>query len=126
MIAEAEAEHLSALAHELETRQELERQDSLLRGGLAGTRQRLEQATAAHDTASAALAASEATINAQRRQLDILNGEENFLSATLRAGEAGLTTARLRLRYTRVVAPFDGVVGERRSRKVTMSMSAPI
>lgn len=44
------------------TRQELERQDNLLRGGIAGTRQRLEQATAAHDTASAALAAAEATI----------------------------------------------------------------
>ena len=113
VIAQAEAQRRSALARELETRQELERQDQLLRGGVAGTRQRLEQATAAHDTAGAALAATEATIEAQRSQLEVLNGDENLLRAKLRAGQADLTTAQLRLAYTRIVAPFDGVVGER-------------
>ncbi|MBR0874236.1 HlyD family secretion protein [Bradyrhizobium tropiciagri] len=113
VIAQAEAQRRSALARELETRQELERQDQLLRGGVAGTRQRLEQATAAHDTAGAALAATEATIDAQRSQLEILNGDESLLRAKLQAGEADLTTAELRLGYTRIVAPFDGVVGER-------------
>jgi membrane fusion protein, multidrug efflux system len=113
VIAQAEAQRQSALARELETRQELERQENLLRGGIAGTRQRLEQATAAHDTAGAAVAATEATIEAQRSQLEILNGDENLLRARLRAGEADLTTAQLRLGYTRIVAPFDGVVGAR-------------
>jgi membrane fusion protein, multidrug efflux system len=113
VIAQAEAQRASALARELETRQELERQENLLRGGIAGTRQRLEQATAAHDTAGAAVAATEATIEAQRSQLEILNGDENLLRARLRAGEADLTTAQLRLGYTRIVAPFDGVVGAR-------------
>lgn len=112
-IAQAEAQRLSALARELETRQERERQRALLRGGLAGTRQRLEQATAVHDTARATLAESEAAIDAQRRQLDVLQGQQSLLSATLRAAQATLTAARLRLSYTRVVAPFDGVVGER-------------
>ena len=113
IIAQSEAQRRSALARELETRQELERQENLLRGGIAGTRQRLEQATAAHDTASAALAATEATIEAQRSQLEILNGDESLLRARLRAGQAELTTAQLRLGYTRILAPFDGVVGER-------------
>jgi membrane fusion protein, multidrug efflux system len=113
VITQAEAQRRSALARELETRQELERQDKLLRGGVAGTRQRLEQATAAHDTASAALAATEATIEAQRSQLEVLNGDESMLRAKLRAAQADLTTAQLRLTYTRIVAPFDGVVGER-------------
>ncbi|WP_139857943.1 HlyD family secretion protein [Bradyrhizobium ivorense] len=113
VISQAEAQRRSAIARELETRQELERQDQLLRGGVAGTKQRLEQATAAHDTAGAALAATEATIEAQRSQLEILNGDENLLRAKLRAGEADLTTALLRQGYTRIVAPFDGVVGER-------------
>jgi membrane fusion protein (multidrug efflux system) len=113
VIGQAKAQRGSALARELETRQELERQDQLLRGGIAGTRQRLEQATAARDTASAALAATEATIEAQRSQLEVLNGEENLLRARLRASQADLTTAQLRLGYTRIVAPFDGVVGER-------------
>ncbi|UWU94191.1 HlyD family secretion protein [Bradyrhizobium sp. CB1015] len=113
VIAQAEAQGRSALARELETRQELERQEQLLRGGVAGTKQRLEQATAAHDTASAAVAATEATIEAQRSELEVLNGEEHLLRAKLRASEADLTTAQLRLGYTRIVAPFDGVVGER-------------
>ena len=113
VIAQAEAQRQSALARELETRQELERQDNLLRGGVAGTRQRLEQATAAHDTASAALAATRATIEAQRSQLEILNGDENLLRARLSASEADLTTAQLRLGYTRILAPFDGVVSAR-------------
>jgi membrane fusion protein (multidrug efflux system) len=113
VIAQAEAQRRSALARELETRQEQERQDQLLRGGVAGTRQRLEQATAARDTAGAALAATEATIEAQRSQLEVLNGEENLLRAKLDAGQADLTTAQLRQGYTRIVAPFDGVVGAR-------------
>jgi membrane fusion protein (multidrug efflux system) len=113
VIMQAEAQRGSALARELETRQELDRQDSLLRGGIAGTRQRLEQATAAHDTATAALAVTEATIEAQRSQLEILKGDESVLSARLRAGQADLTTVQLRLGYTRIVAPFDGFVGER-------------
>jgi membrane fusion protein (multidrug efflux system) len=113
VITQVEAQRRSALARELETRQELERQDQLLRGGVAGTKQRLEQATAAHDTAGAAVAATEATIEAQRSQLEVLNGEEHLLRARLRASQADLTTAQLRLGYTRIVAPFDGVVGER-------------
>ncbi|MDA9499234.1 hemolysin D [Bradyrhizobium sp. CCBAU 11357] len=113
VIIQAEAQRRSALARELETRQELERQDQLLRGGVAGTKQRLEQATAAHDTAGAAVAATEATIEAQRSQLEVLNGEEHLLRARLRASQADLTTSQLRLGYTRIVAPFDGVVGER-------------
>ena len=113
-ITEAQAQRQSALARTIQTREELGRQEALLRGGIAGTRQRVEQATADHDTARAALAASDATIEAQRRQLNVLNGQEGLLSANVRAAEAALATARLRLGYTRIVAPFDGVVGERR------------
>ncbi len=113
-IDQAEAQHLSALARTVQTREELARQEALLRGSLAGTRQRVEQATANHDTARAAVAAGEATIEAQRRQLKVLNGQQALLSANVLAAEAALTTARLRLGYTRIVAPVDGVVGERR------------
>nr|WP_231712536.1 HlyD family secretion protein [Vineibacter terrae] len=113
-IAQAEAQHLSALARTVQMREELARQEALLRGSLAGTRQRVEQATANHDAAKAALAASDATVEAQRRQLDVLNGQQALLSANVRAAEAALTMARLRLGYTRIVAPVDGVVGERR------------
>jgi membrane fusion protein (multidrug efflux system) len=113
-IAEAEAQRLSALARITQMREEQARQEALLRGGLAGTRQRVEQATADHDAAKAALATSDATIEAQRRQLNVLNGQEGQLIASVLAAEAALTTARLRLGYTRIVAPVDGIVGERR------------
>ena len=112
VIAQAEAQRLSALARLEETQQERERQGVLLRGRV-GTPQRVEQATSAYDTARATLTASEATIEAQRRQLDVLNGQRSVLAANLRAAEAALRAAELRLGHTRIVAPFDGVVGER-------------
>ena len=113
-INQAQAQRLSALARTSQTSEERTRQEALLRGGLAGTRQRVEHATADHDTAKATLAASDAMIEAQRRQLNVLNGQQALLSANVRAAEAALTTARLRLGYTRIVAPVEGVVGERR------------
>ena len=80
VIAQAEAQRLSALARLEETLQERERQSVLLRGRVS-TPQKVEQATSAYDTARATLTASEATIEAQRRQLDVLNGQEGVLAA---------------------------------------------
>jgi membrane fusion protein, multidrug efflux system len=113
VIVQAEAQRQSAIARELEARQERKRQEALLRGGLAGTKQKVEQATAAHDTASSVLAASEATIETQRRQLEVLMRQRDLLSAKLRGAQADLAAAQLHLDYTRIIAPFDGVVGER-------------
>jgi membrane fusion protein (multidrug efflux system) len=112
-ISQAEAQRLSAVARAVQTRQEQRRQDTLLRGGLAGTAQQVEHGTADYDVARAAVTASEATIEAQRQQLNVLGGQQGLLSANVAAAEAALTTARLRLAYTRIVAPVDGVVGER-------------
>jgi len=112
-IAQAEAQQLAAVARERLTRLEQVRQEALDRGGLAGTKQKLEQATAEYQKAVADLKASEAAIRAQSRQLDVLDGQEKVLKANLLAADAALATAKLRLGYTRIVAPFDGVVGER-------------
>ncbi|MEK1931893.1 MAG: HlyD family secretion protein [Pararhizobium sp.] len=112
VVAQAEAQRLSALARLLETRQEQERQSVLLRNRV-GTAQKAEQATAAYEAARATLTASEATIDAQRRQLDVLNGQQALLVANRAAAAAALKTAELKKGYTRIVAPFDGVVGER-------------
>lgn len=112
VIAQAEAQRLSAIARSLEAGKEQKRQDALLLSNV-GTSQRAEQATAAHDAARAALAAAQAAVEAQRRQLDVLNGQQGVLGAQLRAARASLETARLRHGYTRITAPFDGVVGER-------------
>ena len=111
-IAQAEAARLSAEAQEVEARQEQERQQSLSQTD-AGTRQRLEQATAAYAKAGADVRASRAVIAAQHHQLEVLQGTKKQRAADVEAAKAALAAAKLRLGYTTITAPFDGVSGER-------------
>jgi membrane fusion protein (multidrug efflux system) len=111
-IAQGEAQQVSAQAQEVEARQEQERQQSLTQTE-AGTRQKLEQATAAYARAQADVKASRAVIAAERHQLEVLNGTKKQRAADIEAAKATLAAARLRLGYTRIVAPFSGVVGQR-------------
>ncbi|WP_431272178.1 HlyD family secretion protein [Dankookia sp. P2] len=111
-IAQAEAQREAALARQHQAALEFGRQQALVASSF-GTRQKLEAATADQDAASAALQASEAQVQAQRRQIDVLEGQRHQREAELQAAQANLQAARLRLGYTRVVAPVDGVVGER-------------
>ena len=111
-IAQAEAARGSAEAMEVETRQEQQRQQSLSQTD-AGTRQRLEQATAAYAKGQADVRASRAVIAAQRHQLEVLQGTKKQRAADLEGAKATLAAAKLKLGYTRVVAPFDGVTSER-------------
>jgi len=103
---------VSAAALEVEARQEQERQQSLTQTE-AGTRQRLEQATAGYAKAQADVRASRAVIAAQRHQLEVLSGTKKQRAADVDAAKATLAAAKLRLGYTKIVAPFDGVVSER-------------
>jgi membrane fusion protein, multidrug efflux system len=111
-IAQAEAQQASALAQDVEARQEQERQQSLTQTE-SGTRQKLEQATAAYARAQADVRASRALIAAQRHQLEVLSGTRQQRAADLQGAKATLAAARLKLGYTKVTAPFDGVVGQR-------------
>lgn len=111
-IAQAQAARLSAEALEVEARQEQERQQSLSQTE-SGTRQRLEQAVAAYAKAQADVRASRAVIAAQQHQLEVLQGTRKQRAADVAAAKATLAGARLKLGYTKITAPFDGVVGER-------------
>ncbi|MCP3378973.1 HlyD family secretion protein [Bradyrhizobium sp. CCGUVB4N] len=111
-IAQAEAARLSAEALEVEAKQEQERQQSLTQTE-AGTRQRLEQAVAGLAKAQADVRASRAVIAAQQHQLEVLQGTKKQRAADLDATKATLASAKLKLGYTKITAPFDGVVGER-------------
>jgi membrane fusion protein, multidrug efflux system len=111
-IAQAEAQLVSAAAQEVETKQEQDRQQSLTQTE-AGTRQKLEQATAAYARAQADVRASRALIAAQRHQFEVLSGTRKQRAADLEGAKATLAATRLRLGYTKITAPFDGVVGER-------------
>jgi membrane fusion protein, multidrug efflux system len=111
-IAQAEAQRVSAQAREVEAREEQERQQSLNQTA-AGTRQKLEQAVADYARAQADVHASAAVIAAQRHQLEVLSGTKKQRAADLLGAKATLAAARLKLGYTKITAPFDGVVGER-------------
>lgn len=111
-IAQAEAQRMSAVALETQARQEQERQQTLSQTD-AGTRQKLEQAVASYAKAQADVKASAAFLAAQRHQLEVLAGTKQQRAGDLLAAQAALQAARLKQGYTTIVAPFDGVVGER-------------
>jgi membrane fusion protein (multidrug efflux system) len=133
----------AAKADVVRTQLERERQEALVQSASA-TRQKLEQVTADEQRfgaqfesrkadlaktqamlllrqaqaqqARAGLAGRQSELEAQRRQRGVLDAQEAQLNADLRAKEAAVTVARTNLEYTRIVAPTDGVVGERKVR----------
>ena len=111
-IAQAEARWSPPLPQEVQARQEQERQQSLSQTE-AGTRQKFEQATAAYAKAQADVRASRAVIAAQSHQMEVLAGTKKQRAADVLGAQAALAAAKLKLGYTKIVAPFDGVVGER-------------
>ncbi len=97
-------------------RSEAQRQRDLLRTGIAGTRQLVEQADANEKLGTATLAQNRAQLAAAQWQLEILDAQEQQALATLGAQRAMLGIATLNLGYTRITAPADGMVGQRQVR----------
>jgi len=142
-IANARAGVEAANADVVRTQLERARQEALVESASA-TRQRLEQVTADEkrfvaqlesrkadvvktqallnlrhaqaQQARAGLASRQAELEAQRKQRGVLDAQEAQLNADLRAKEAAVTVARTNLEYTRIVAPSNGIVGERKVR----------
>ena len=64
----------------------------------------------------ARLGSTKAELEAQKRQRAVLDSQEHLLRSDLSAKRASLTLAQVNLRYTRIVAPQDGIVSERKVR----------
>jgi len=79
----------------------------------AGTTQEHQQADTTLAQAQASLDSADASLDAARRQLDVLRAQRSAAEAAIRADEAQLEQARLNLSYTKILAPIDGMVGER-------------
>jgi membrane fusion protein, multidrug efflux system len=79
----------------------------------AGTMQEHQQADTTLAQAQASLDSADASLDAARRQLDGLKAQTSAAQAAVRADEAQLGQARLNLSYTQILAPIDGMVGER-------------
>ena len=66
--------------------------------------------------AKASLESTRVEVEAQRRQRAVLDSQELLLRADVAAKRAALDLARTNLNYTRIVAPDDGIAGERKVR----------
>jgi len=64
--------------------------------------------------ARARLGSSRAELQAQKRQRAVLESQELVLHDDLKGKEAALTLARINLGYTRITAPGNGIVSERK------------
>jgi len=64
----------------------------------------------------ARLGSTKAELEAQKRQRAVLDSQEHLLRSDLSAKRASLTLAQVNLGYTRIVAPQDGIVSERKVR----------
>ena len=113
LVSAAEAAIAATQADVERTRLEANRQRELL-ATTYGTAQRVEQADADAKRFTATLATKQAELDDQRRQLAVLDTQESELRADEKARQAALDLAKLNLGYTRIVAPVDGVVSERR------------
>lgn len=111
-VAEAETVITATQADVERTKLEAVRQRELL-ATTFGTRQKFEQATADEKRFAATLARNQAELDAQRRQLAVLDTQELQLRADAKAKQAALDLAKINLGYTRIVAPVDGMVSER-------------
>lgn len=79
----------------------------------AGSNQQRQQAETALAQDRAELASALASLEAARKQLEVLAAQRKASEAAVAADRARLAQARLDLGYTRIVAPLDGMVGQR-------------
>ena len=79
----------------------------------AGTFQERQQADMSLRQAQASVAGAQAQLSSTRHQLPILQAQYQAALGTTQSDRAQVEQARLNLSYTRILAPVDGMVGER-------------
>jgi len=115
------------IAAEAATRQRLEQvvaDEERFRAQLASREADLSTATAQLASrradlarAQARLESTKAELEAQKRQRAVLDSQEHMLAADLQAKRASLALANTNLGYTRILAPENGIVSERKVRR---------
>ena len=116
LVRQAEATIDAAQADYVRYALEDKRQHDLLLTGLAGTPQAVEQADDNTKRARATRLLNEAQLDQQKAALAAIDVQEKQIRAQIRAAEAQVALAADDLRYTRIVSPADGVVGQRQVR----------
>jgi membrane fusion protein, multidrug efflux system len=111
-IAAARAVVAATTALRDQNARDLARQERLLRTGSSSTEAR-ERLETTHAQIEAQLLQNRAQASAAERGIAVLDGQLARNQAALDSARAALVTARLNLGYTTIVAPQDGVVGQR-------------
>jgi membrane fusion protein, multidrug efflux system len=112
-IAEAQATIRASEADLTRYHLETVRQEALLATGIAGTHQIVEQAVDNEQRSAATVAVNQSKLTQQVQQLSVLDSQEKQARAAVAVQQAALDLARINLGYTRIVAPVDGMVGQR-------------
>jgi membrane fusion protein, multidrug efflux system len=112
IIAEQQAAVASARAKLAFAQDNARRYGNLAATG-AGTMQEHQQADTTLQQAQASLDSADASLDAARRQLDVLKARRSAAEAAVKADEVQHQQATLNLSYTQILAPIDGMVGER-------------
>ncbi len=111
-IAQSQSSVASSEAQLVFAQQNETRYRNLAKTG-AGTFQERQQADMSLRQAQASLAGSQAQLASTERQLPILQGQYADAQGAEAADRANIAQTRLNLSYTRILAPLDGMVGER-------------
>lgn len=115
-IEEAKADVASARAALDFATEEQQRYGDLLGRG-AGTVQRSHQATSDLRQKQATLDKARANYDATQQQTEGLRSLEGAARASLQRAEINLDQAKLNLEYTTIIAPIDGVIGDKALRQ---------
>ena len=86
------------------------------RAELSKARAQVSLRQAEKQRARAQLSSRSAEVDAQIKQRAVLDAQEQQLQADLKAKQEALKVAQTNLDYTRILAPTDGIVGERKVR----------
>jgi membrane fusion protein (multidrug efflux system) len=112
----ADAVVISTTAALDQNTRDVARQNKLLSTGSSSTEEG-EKLSTTRQQLIAQLHQNEAQAAAARRQLGVLAAQAAQAQAAIAAQMANLSVAQINLGYTRIVAPQDGVLGERQVRK---------
>lgn len=115
LIRQAEATIVATESDVWRYHRDSDRQQSLQANSYI-SKQIADQALNAYQHSRATLDLNRAQLDQQRQQIPVLETQEAQARATLRAQQAALDLARINLGRTRIVAPLDGMVGQRQVR----------
>lgn len=111
-VAQERARLSAAQVRVRQYRRDPARQADLVREG-ALSRQLFERAQAELDHAVSLRDAAQAQLELAGKTLEVLQGQRSLRQADVEAAQAALELAQRELEHTRLVAPFDGVLGRR-------------